>query len=83
MLEKTLSRVPWIASRLNQSIVKNINSVNIHKDLKPKLQYFELQLQRGDSLEKTLDVEKIEGKRRRLPRRGDEMVKIASLTQWT
>ena len=51
-------RVPWAARRSNQSILKEIIM------LKPKLQYFGHLLQRADSLEKTLMMGKIEGRRR-------------------
>ena len=52
-------RVPWAARRSNQSILKEIIM------LKPKLQYFGHLMQRADSLEKTLMMGKIEGRRRR------------------
>ena len=45
---RRLLRVPWIASRLNQSIVKNINPEYALEGLKLKLQYFGLLLQRGN-----------------------------------
>ena len=59
-------RVLWTARRSNQSILKE-TVLNIHwKDwLKLKLQYFGHLMQRADSLEKTLMLGKIEGKRRR------------------
>ena len=47
--------------------------------LKLKLQYFGYLMQRADSLEKTLMLGKIEGKRRR----GQKIKQIASPTQWT
>ena len=59
-------RVPWTA-RSNQSILKEINpeySLEILR-LKLKLQYFGHLMQRTDSLEKTLMLGKIEGRRRR------------------
>ena len=58
--------VTWTARRSNQSILKKI-SLNIHwKDmLKLKLQYIDHLVQRTDSLEKTLMLGKIEGRRRR------------------
>ena len=71
---RKLLRVPWIARRLNQSILKEI-SPGISLEgmmLKLKLQYFGHLLRRIDSLEKTLMLGKIEGRRRR--RREDEMV---------
>ena len=60
-------RVPWTARRSNQSILKEI-SPECSLDgliLKLKLQYFGHLMQRTDSLEKTLMLGKIEGKRRR------------------
>ena len=60
-------RVPWTARRSNQSILKEISPGCSLEGLmlKLKLQYFGLLLQRADSLEKTLMVGKIEGRRRR------------------
>ena len=60
-------RVPWTARRSNQSILKQINpecSLG-GQILKLKLQYFGYLMQRADSLEKTLILGKIEGRRRR------------------
>ena len=60
-------RVPWTARRSNQSILKEISpgySLEGLK-LKLKLQYFGHLMQRADSLEKTLLLGKIEGRRRR------------------
>ena len=60
-------RVPWTAIRSNQSILKEI-SPGISLEgmmLKLKLQYFGHLTQRADSLEKTLILGKIEGRRRR------------------
>ena len=64
---RTLSRVPWTARRSNQSILKEINPECSLEGLrlKLKLQYFGHLMQRADSLEKTLMLGKIEGKRRR------------------
>ena len=65
-------RVPWTARRSNQSVLKEINS-NYSLEglmLKLKLQYFGHLIQRGDSLEKTLMLAKIEGRRRRGVTRG-------------
>ena len=66
MLEKTLES-PWIARRANQSILKEINPDYSLDDLMLmlKLQYFGHLIQRADSLEKTLMLGKIEGRRRR------------------
>ena len=58
-------RVPWTARRSNQSIRKDINPEYSLEGLKLKLQYFGHLMRRVDSLEKTLMLEKIEGKRRR------------------
>ena len=60
-------RVPWIARRSNQSILKEINpEYSLERlMLKLKLQYFGHLTQRTDSLEKTLMLGKIEGRRRR------------------
>ena len=63
---KRLLKVPWTA-RSNQSILKEINPEYSWKGLmlKLKLQYFGYLMQRADSLEKTLMLGKIEGRRRR------------------
>ena len=63
-------RVPWTAKRLNQSILKEISPEYSLEGLmlKLKLQYFGHLMQRTDSLEKTLMLGKIEGRRRRLER---------------
>ena len=60
-------RVPWTARRSNQSILKEINPGYSLEGLmlKLKLQYFVHLMQKADSLEKTLMLEKIEGRRRR------------------
>ena len=60
-------RVPWTARRSNQSILKEINPEYSLEGLmlKQKLQYFSHLMQRTDSLEKTLMLGKIEGRRRR------------------
>ena len=60
-------RVPWTARRSNQSILKEISPGYslVGLILKLKLQYFGHLLQRADSLEKTLMLQKIEGRRRR------------------
>ena len=63
---RRLLRVPWTASRSNQSILKEINPEYSLEGLmlKLKLQYFGHLMQRVDSLEKTLMLGKIEGRRR-------------------
>ena len=60
-------RVPWTAKISNQSILKEINPEHSLEGLmlKLKLHYFGHLMQRADSLEKTLMLGKIEGKRRR------------------
>ena len=60
-------RVPWTARRSNQSTLKEINTEYSLEGLMLmlKLQYFGHLNRRNDSLEKTLPVGKIEGKRRR------------------
>ena len=67
VLEKTLLRVPWTARRSNQSILKEINPEYSLEGLmlKLKLQYCGHLMWRTDSLEKTLMLGKIEGRRRR------------------
>ena len=62
---RRLLTVPWTASRLNQSILKEINPDYSLKEMKLKLQYFGHLMQRANSLDKTLILGKIEGKRRR------------------
>ena len=64
---RRLLRIPWTARRSNQSILKEISPVYSLEGLmlKLKLQYFGHLLQRTDSLEKTLMLGKIEGRRRR------------------
>ena len=61
-------RVPWTAKRSKQSI-KEVNpeysSEGLMLMLKLKLQYFGYLMQRANSLEKTLMLEKVEGRRRR------------------
>ena len=63
---RRLLRVPWTARKSNQSILKEISPGCSLEDLmlKLKLQYFGHLMQRADSLEKTLMLEKIEGRRR-------------------
>ena len=64
---RRLLRVPWTAKRSNQFILKEISPEYSLEGLmlKLKLQYFGHLMQRADSLEKTLMLGKIEGKRRR------------------
>ena len=60
-------RVPWTARRSNQSISKEINPEYSLEGLmlKLRLQYLGHLMQRADSLEKSLMLGKIEGRRRR------------------
>ena len=64
---RRLLRVPWTSRRSNQSILKEISPEYSLEGLmlKLKLQYFGHLMQRTDSLEKILMLEKIEGRRRR------------------
>ena len=64
---RRLLRVPWTARKSNQSILKEISPGCSLKGLmlKLNLQYFGHLMQRADSFEKTLMLEKIEGRRRR------------------
>ena len=77
-----LSRVPWAARRSNQSILKEISPEHSLEGLMPKLklQYFGHLIQRTDSLEKTLMLERLKAGE------GDDRGCdgwIASPTQWT
>ena len=58
-------RVPWTARRSNQSILKEISPEYSLEGLMLKLQYFGHLMRRGDLLEKSLMLGKIEGGRRR------------------
>ena len=64
---RKLLRVPWTASRSNQSILKEISPEYSLEGLmlKLKLQYFDHLTLRANSLEKTLMLGKFEGRRRR------------------
>ena len=68
---RRLLRVPWTARRSNQSILKEVNPDYSFEGLmlKLKLQYFVHLMWRADSLEKTLMLGKIEGRRRRRQQR--------------
>ena len=72
MLDKTLET--WTAERSNQSILKEISPEYLLEELmlKLKLQYFDYLVESANSLEKTLMLGKIEGRRRR--RTENEMV---------
>ena len=60
-------RIPWIARRSNESILKDVSPEYSLEGLmlKLKLQYFVYLMQRPDSLERTLMLGKTEGRRRR------------------
>ena len=73
-------RVPWIARRLNQSVLKEINLEYSLEGLILKLQYFGHLMQRTNSLENTL-IKRLRGKREWSDREWDGWV--ASLNQWT
>ena len=79
---RRLLRVPWTARRSNQSILKEISPKYSLKGLmlKLKLQYFGHLMRRTDSLEETLMLGKIEGRRRRRQQRMRWL--MASPTQW-
>ena len=68
---RRLLRVPWTAERSNQSILKEISLKYLLEGpmLKLKLQYFSHLMKRTDSLEKTLMLGKIEGRRKRQQQR--------------
>ena len=80
---RRLLRVPWTAWRLNQSDLKEINPEYSLEGLilKLKLQYFGHLMWRADSLEKTLLLGKIEGRRIRGWQRWDGCMTL--LAQWT
>ena len=76
---RRLLRVPWTARRSNQSILKEISP----EDAEAETQYFRHLMQRAASLEKTLMLEKIEGKRKRGRQRMreiDSIIKLDSIT---
>ena len=81
MCWRQLVRVPWTARRSNQSLLKEISPEYSMDRLKLKLQYFGHLMWRADSLEKTLMLGKMEGKRRRYDRGWGGW--MASPTQWT
>ena len=74
-------RVPWTPRRPNQSILKESNPEYALErlGLKPKLHYFGHLMQKVDSLEKTLMLGKIEGRRRSQ----EKMRWLGGKTQWT
>ena len=80
---RKLMRVPWTARRSIQSILEEINPSYLFEglSLKLKLQYLGHLMQRGDSLEKTLMLGKIEGRRRKGWQRMRQLDGI--INQWT
>ena len=80
---RRLLRVPWTARRSNQSILKEISPEYSLEGLmlKLRLQYFGHLMQRTDSLEKTLMLGKIKGRRRRGKQRMRFLDGIADLME--
>ena len=74
-------RAPWTASGSNHSVLKEISPECSLEGLMLKLQYFGHLMGRADSLEKTLMLGKIEGRRRRGRQRVNGW--MASPTHWT
>ena len=72
-------RVPWTARRSNQQILKEMSPKYSLEGLILKLQYFGHLMQRSHSLEKTLILGKIEGRRRRGQQRMRELNGITDL----
>ena len=72
-------RVPWTARISNQSILKEISPEYSLKGLMLKLQYFGHLTRRNDSLEKTLMLGEIEGRRRRGRQRMRRLDSITNL----
>ena len=77
---RRLLRVPWTARRSNQSTLKEISPEYSLEGLTLKLQFFGHLMRRADSLEKTLILGKIEGRRRRGRQR---MRWLDGVTDWT
>ena len=77
--QRRLLRVPWTARRSNYLVLKDINPEYSLERLMPKLKllYFGHLMRRADSLEKTLKLGKIEGRRRRVWQR---MRRLDSIT---
>ena len=76
---RRLLRVPWTEIRSNQSILKEISPEYSFEGQMLMFQYFGHMMQRTDSLEKTLMLGKIEGRRRRGRQR---MRWLDSITDW-
>ena len=81
VLEETFERVPWTARRSNASILKEISPEYTLERLllKLKLQYFGCLMQRTDTLEKTLMLGQIEGRRRRRQQENEIVYGITDL----
>ena len=77
---RRLLRVPWTARRSNQSILKEISPEYSLEGLMLKLQYFGHLMWRTDSLEETLMLGKVEGRRRRGCQRMGWLDNITDLT---
>ena len=79
---RRLLRVPWMARRSNQPTLNEINPEYSLKGLMPKLkfQYFGHRMLRANSLEKTLMLGKIEGRRRRQQRRVNGITDSADMS---
>ena len=77
---RRLLRVPWTARRSNQSTLKEISPEYSLEGLTLRLQFFGHLMRRADSLEKTLILGKIEGRRRRGRQR---MRWLDGVTDWT
>ena len=82
---RRLLRVSWTARRANQAILKEISPEYSLEGLmlKLKLHYFGPLMQRADSLEKTLMLGKVEGRRRRGQQRMRWLDGITAPTRWT
>ena len=74
---RRLLRVPWTTRRFKQSILKEVNPEYSFEGLMLKLQYFDHLMRSADSLEKTLMLGKIEGRRRRGRQRMRRLVGIS------
>ena len=85
MCWRRLLRVPWTARRSNQSILRKISPGCSLEGLmlKLKLQFFGHLMGRVDSLEKTLMLGRVGGRRRRGRQRMRLPTEMASLTRWT